>query len=1019
MAIEAPDQQNIGRRLTRHSEPIAASPSANGVTLSRITLDGSNAHLLVWRSLPKPALLEAIRASLTAAPPLKRWLDWRGDAIVSVAVPLGSSGEAAGRLFNFLPMDDRATAPIAGHIDAPFFADIDRRSIKPDLPLNRHLLDAAALTAAAAALAIVDGELDVPAATVVDLAGWAMPNAQRIIAAFNTLKRPLTKAAIWPLVSGGKERWAGFEALYAWPDAKTRYLTPGRLAEVANAAIIPALGEARLARVRALASAVSLPLTPSDDTLGTWAEAVAAAFARDKRWSATRWRALFDDIVAVFAATGGKLGSLEGRKILVDGDEKLIAATAKGIASAPPVFVRLKTGKGRRGDGPPSPPASLARKFRFLHEAIEPSEGTQRSFEKAGLLRRYDPLEILGGIKGALGATPTDLQRREALTWSFRVWRAGGGKTVEDALRGAELSLPTLGGWYPAREALASMAWGLLGRTLEHYLIEAAPVSPDCARQRERLLISFADWPRAASDDRKEDWSRFLTLLGLVEGLQPIAGTIRRTGTPSGFWLPLFQAGKIELGLDARWVAAARAAKLENPQTDYHLKGEIWRLPGQLEHAALPPAAREALSELIVAYLREHGNRDFLFTVEHWRGWNKAELSTPLALFLRDAPWVVCVRRDEIIFSTPPTSWSTTAARQIPPRFVPRFAAEPGSRAGLPPVLFDPCIGIRDWSAPISAPQRLAALADAIDDLSAAERRDLRDQLRRAWGDIAEATLTLPASLRLVVDRVGGLELCLPDPADKPVVHVTSERQGFAARALADRGEAVLDVGENDAGVVRNLLEATGAYAAKLADAGDVRLVVDGTDFVASANDPLLVSGDLTWLGDAAIFAHEYLGDPFEVRTLPPDELERRLRQVRLRRCDRFALVIAGHEVVARGDDRVQPVAHPKLPTLVVSGVTLDIDLLIEAAPALTKLMGARRITLEQMLNRLVREGFTRRCGGSDRRTLCARDPTRRGDRQGSLRRDPGRSRAPRARSAAGGGAAARFRRRDSIERAA
>ena len=37
----------------------------------------------------------------------------------------------------------------------------------------------------------------------------------------------------------------------------------------------------------------------------------------------------------------------------------------------------------------------------------------------------------------------------------------------------------------------------------------------------------------------------------------------------------------------------------------------------------------------------------------------------------------------------------------------------------------------------------------------------------------------------------------------------------------------------------------------------------------------------------------------------------------------------------------------------------LDIDLLIEAAPALTRLLGARRNTLEQMLARLVRESFT------------------------------------------------------------
>ncbi|MFL6669673.1 hypothetical protein [Burkholderia ambifaria] len=53
-------------------------------------------------------------------------------------------------------MDDHAVSPIAGHIDAPFVADIDRRTIKPDLPLNKLLIEAAADTAAQACLAIVD-----------------------------------------------------------------------------------------------------------------------------------------------------------------------------------------------------------------------------------------------------------------------------------------------------------------------------------------------------------------------------------------------------------------------------------------------------------------------------------------------------------------------------------------------------------------------------------------------------------------------------------------------------------------------------------------------------------------------------------------------------------------------------------------------------------------------------------------------------------------------------------------------
>src|SRR5690606_23807215 len=119
-------------------------------------------------------------------------------------------------------------------------------------------------------------------------------------------------------------------------------------------------------------------------------------------------------------------------------DGKLLAATAKGRNGAPPVFVRTKSGRGRRGEWSPSPPPSLKRKFRFLSDAIVLTETTQRAFEEAGLLRGYDPLDVLGALKGALEKKASDRQRQEALVWSFKVWSGGGGKPVEDALRAAD-----------------------------------------------------------------------------------------------------------------------------------------------------------------------------------------------------------------------------------------------------------------------------------------------------------------------------------------------------------------------------------------------------------------------------------------------------------------------------------------------------------------------------------------------------------------------------------------------------
>jgi hypothetical protein len=86
---------------------------------------------------------------------------------------------AAPRLYSFLPMDERAVLPLAGHIDAPFFADIDRRSIKADLPLNKYLIEAAARTAAQAALAIVDRGLPLPENAVADLAAWSGTHSRR------------------------------------------------------------------------------------------------------------------------------------------------------------------------------------------------------------------------------------------------------------------------------------------------------------------------------------------------------------------------------------------------------------------------------------------------------------------------------------------------------------------------------------------------------------------------------------------------------------------------------------------------------------------------------------------------------------------------------------------------------------------------------------------------------------------------------------------------------------------------
>ena len=942
--------------LSRAVEPLLRDPSSS-IRMQRVTLSDGSAFLVVRQTLHKDAVLAAVSNSIPAAPPLKRWLAWKGDAVVSIAVCLDKA--VAPRLYNFLPMDDHAVSPMAGYIDAPFFADIDRRTIKPDLPLNQLLIEAAADTAAKACLAIVDEGLAVPASAVVDMAAWLGASILTIVGAFKALGRPITDAAIWPATSGAGVKWAPLRKLYAWPDIRTRQMTPSRLESIADAHILSSVSDAQLSRIRVLASAVSMPLELHAERLCEWVEAMAAYLLSKKNKSAAAaWREFYQDVLSIFAASKIDLAELAGKKMLLGDDNKLLVATADGMDDAPPVFARMTRARGKRTQGPPNPPSAIARKFRFLNQHVEVPEDIIHRFEKAGLLRHYDPVEALAALKGAL-ESGTDNQRQEALTWAFRVWLVTGDKSVEAALRQADLSVPCLGGWMRAEDALMSSSWSALGRTLEQYFDEAAPVSPDCKAQRNRLLIAFSSWPRARADDRREDWTRFLQILRVPDGLEPVAASLRRKGTPNGYWNLFLRAGAPKLGFDATWTKYASRHELHYPQTEYRMHGEAWRVPGQLEHDHLPDSAKEALSNLLVAYLRTHAETHFEFDVRHWRGNQSVTLPTPLYVFLRHGRWPASARTDEVVFARPCESWSTTVARQHPPRFVARFKSEPGAREELPSILFGPKIGLRDWSDPANAPARLASLAAALSDLSAAERRDLRDQVRRAWADVAERRCALTASLQLVVERAGSLELLQGRDQDPPVVYVTSEPQAFAARSLSDAGEAVLDVGETDAPLICDLLKATGRFSPRLTESGEVQLVVDGGPFEVSPDDPPLVAGELSWLSDLAVLAHEHLGDPLETRTLPTDELDRRLRAIRVRRCGGFALTISGLEIPVRGRERVHAVQHTRAPTLLVRTVgPIDLPLLLEASQALTKLLGSRRNTLELLLGRLQRDGY-------------------------------------------------------------
>ena len=624
--VETPDGPPFRRRLTRRQTSMGDVPGMAGCHMLEVRVGEHRRFLVVQREVDMARVLHAVRQSIHRAPQIQRWVDWKGQPTVSVAVGLSPGAVAEGRLYNFLPMGDEAVAPLLGHLDAPFFAEIDRRKADFSLPLNATLMEAAAEACAHVALFIAKQERShIPQRTTLDLVAWTGRHAAKLDAALNRIGTPLAGAPVVPAVAVGGIPWANLSRVSIWPAGTFSLMKAADVAKRTGAWLVSLeLTGGHLDRLKAMAKRQYLSLSPSGERVAEWSERFAKSLANQNA-AARTWSRFYEDLNRVFEAAGKKLDALTGRAIFLDRTKKLRRAGSLVGGSGSRVFVRSEASRRKRAkDGVPLPPGTLSRRYRFLDEKIVIRRDTLNAFIKAGLVREYDPVEALVELRSALGTKANDNRRREAITWAFRVWRTAGAG-IQKALQSAELRVPTSRGWRPATQATFSSSWTPIGVTLQNFLVEASDTSPDCQRARDALLVDFADWPVIRSGTKSE-WVDFLKQLGVADGLRPVAARIQQSGI-GWDWANLVNGGDAKEALDRDWCREASLVSFPNPYTVYCRRGSAWRLPGQIEHGELPESAKEAFHELAFRHLEAHSAKYMTFTVGRFeraqRHWNR------------------------------------------------------------------------------------------------------------------------------------------------------------------------------------------------------------------------------------------------------------------------------------------------------------------------------------------------------------------------------------------------------------
>ena len=309
--------QTIRREHSRAEQALASS----GESLSAVIVDLGDAgkFLVVERVVEAAAFRASIESSVEADRISDAWRDWEGEARVGVAVSLLEELDH-GRLYTFLPMGENAVAPLAAHVNAPFFAKLARVDFEESIPLNEFLLDQVADLCAEAISLAAAGGLPLTPPTIVDLLCWSSPAHERLLRAFERRGMSLASEAVIPL-SWPDGAWSDLAQVHSWMSENSAVLSRDQLSRVAKASLVAdSIAGSRLQRLAQFARLTTgRDLSPSPTEIAGWAEALAANAVGKKSFKPAWWESLYDELAEVV----DEPTALRGRRLLIDDDLKL------------------------------------------------------------------------------------------------------------------------------------------------------------------------------------------------------------------------------------------------------------------------------------------------------------------------------------------------------------------------------------------------------------------------------------------------------------------------------------------------------------------------------------------------------------------------------------------------------------------------------------------------------------------------------------------------------------------------
>lgn len=963
--VEKDGERPEGKTMERRTEDLGPIGCLQGARFEAVRT-GVGGYLVARYVVPRDQLVTAIEASLAFDERLETWLESEEDTVVMLATTMDTP--KVGRLYCSLPLDKSETAPLLGHLNAPFLVRLNRKSLEGGIPLNDFLFAMCALLAVGAAREVADrndrGEKFHPYAGV-DFMAWEAADGiaagDKRIAEVRLGEEELGAQALLPLAGG---RWGTIETACDWT-APGLLFKAQKLVEAMDAPLLdPKLGEERLRRIKGLAWAVSKrqDLKVGAKEAVDWVVGVAAQLAKKPKREA-KWGAFLDETVATLAANKVEISSLAGRAVFVDREGELLSAQKDGV----PVYLGQAEATRSKRASKLAPPRALRRRIHFVHEDVKLSPLTRAALIGEGLVSEYNPVAVLEKLPELLAAKPKDATLVQVLEWAYQVWAAMP-KDAARAVRAASLRIPRYEGWGLATESLFSERWTDDGRRLEAVCRDLRGRSLEMARLGQTFVAPPDDerWPRGR-EDTNQDWLLFLDASGVKDGLTATNCVAETTGWANYLWKPLFEGSRhAQPGLGKNWTDAI-AAHFSFPQSRYDIcRGQIVRLPGQDDHGLLSEPGKLDYALLVLSFLRRTGTQHLTFTLAPPYKSDTRSLPTPVGAFLVHGGWFPSIggATAERFVRLSFVWWRRSRTRDIP-----RVVRRPDEdvRGALDDatlsLLFEK-LGLNDWQSPTCAGTKIWMLANLVDGglVGEVDRGPVRNASAEAWNDLVSTETRLSKSAKIVCTRGGRLVAVAADTNETaPMIYVADMRGRFETRLLAELDQLVLEV-EAPAKAVARLVQS--GFRAQLAEEADVKVIVGEDPFTPNAGTERLLGEGRAWLADLAVLALDVEGRGLAAQ-ISRAQFRTALAKVRLVFADTARVTVADRPLPAQRGAFLT-IRDGEHPTVVAVGLqSLSWKDLAELGRALERLVdrradGALRLCFMTLAQHMARSAFTR-----------------------------------------------------------